>query len=418
MLTYINILQRCLPNYHKIHYPIDKIQIYKKTIYKINTNYWKNIYQNEIDQPNHKSIKILYYIFIYTISKQINTKVLITNPETLIKEKYKAYKNLIQNIFLAQQTKQEIQNIFERTQRYYFILKNFLRKVQCKRNPIIYKITTDLSLQPLDPNNNTFIIYDTQATTSTTATPPAYLFSVHDLIRIIQTAITNTSNFFEKPLSPRNPYTNIEFTEHTLYAIFYKLYKIHYPIPPILIKYYRAQFDQKIFLINNQMEIRDISIKNFVTNSPTNILYDEIMDMINENFYNPKMEINIDKDFPKTTLIQIMRPYLYLFLLKEYYIYGSDKRELANKIFKRAVNNFMIHNSRFGSRKEHDSNPLFKFQPHSDESNQHPKQNSSKKTLIFFDDHPKFSMHDIETYLKDPKKLISLQAPEPPFLYR
>lgn len=416
MLIYINILQQNLPNYQAIHSPVHKAKIYKTTIYKTNAKYWNTIYQSPNEITN---LKILYYIFIEAITKP---KVLKTTQENIIHEKYRAYKTMINNIFLTPELKHQLQTIFETTQKHYFALKHFLKIARHKFNPSIYKITTDLSLQPLDSTNiNTFIVYD--STISTTAQPPAYLFSIQDLIRIIKTAITNTSNFFEKPLQPKNPYTNIEFTEHTLYAFFYKLYQIRHPIPPILHKYFQSQFNLQLFLINNQAEIRDISIRNFVTTSPSTVLHEEILDMINDSFYDDHQEINIDDEFPRTKLVQIMRPYLYVYLLKDYYIYGSDKRSLAKTIFKRAVNNFIIYNPKFGERIVPTQKQFkFEYEPKQtlkdakdDQSilkfGSTTKQNPSKNKPMFFDGHPKFSMTDIETYLQDPKKLVVRQPP-------
>ena len=478
MLTYINILQ-CILETKKIYYPIKFIKYKKINIYKINNEYWNEIYNTEFSQIDNKSIennsndstekliKLLYFIFIKTISKKITSNVLNINQEVLINEKYRAYKNIIENIFLNETIKDKIKKIFERTQRLYIILTNFLKKVLYKIRKPNYKITMDLSLSQLDPMDEyTFIIYD--YTQTITNKPYSYLFSIHDLVKIINTSITNSTNFFENPLHPKNPYTNIPLTENTLYAFFYKLYKIRYVIPPLLIKYFQSGFNLKMFSINNQMEIRDIIIKKYVMNSPINIIHEEILDMIDDSFYDTKRNIiiNIDKNFPRTKLIEIMRPYLYLYLISNYHIYGSDKIELAKKLFRRVVRNFININPRFGQKHkiqkpdlisqsinkqfkfEFSPNPpmvtrpddagrqqvagridnnsissfnnisesntstmMFSEQPtslglYNFTENENIKPNSTKNKQIYFDDYPKFSIKDIEKYLHQPSKFI------------
>jgi len=231
------------------------------------------------------------------------------------------------------------------------------------------------------------------------------------------------------------------------------------------------------------MEIRDIAIKKFVTNSPTNVLYEEILDMINEYFYDPQEDkcIEIDKEFPKQHLIQIMRPYLYVFLMGEYHIHGSEKRTQSKRVFRRAKQIFMNYNPRFGEQipppppppkskknktktkekspptqgsqgplpntKSQPPSPTFVFtqQPQQQTPTLNnasepigseelgvfggiptigryevkfifkpPQENlhfqKTNQTPKFFDEHPKFSMKDIEIYLQDPSKL---KQPQP-----
>lgn len=463
MLIYFQLLQKQL-NTTQFYSPIKKIKIpYTKNKLIIpNTQYWKEIQTREFSTTTNDSqtrqIKYLYFMYIATIAKQINNKVLFNTPEIITKEKYRAYRLIITNIFLDTPTRQKIQTIFETTQKHYFALTRFSRHIQKilqrKYNQTQHKITTDLSLTPLNPQDKyTFIVYE-----KTNNSQNSYLFSIHDLINIIQTSITNAPNFFEKPLQPKNPYTNIPFSINTIQAFFYKLHKMYYPIPQVLENYYKCQYNLKQFQIQNQMEIRDIAIKKFVANSPTTVLYQEILDMINEYFYDPQEDkcIEIDKEFPKNQLVQIMRPYLYVFLMSEYHIHGSEKRSQAKRVFRKAKQIFMNYNPRFGeqipqppppqsksnkkstktkeksnqcsqepslqpqlqphlqpqspsfvfTQQPQQQTPTFIFKPSQENfQTQNPKQNPK-----FFDEHPKFSMNDIEIYLQDPSKL---KQPQP-----
>ena len=47
------------------------------------------------------------------------------------------------------------------------------------------------------------------------------LINPNDLIKIINTSLTNTSSFFIEPLPIKNPYNNIPFNKSVLYNIYF-----------------------------------------------------------------------------------------------------------------------------------------------------------------------------------------------------
>jgi hypothetical protein len=172
------------------------------------------------------------------------------------------------------------------------------------------------------------------------------------------------------------------------------------------------------------------------------------MEMVEDCFYDidTNIYLNINKYFPKPDLVRILQPYLYLYLLGEYHIYGSEKRRIAKILFRESVNKFVNYNPRFGkkinltkpkqtgtSEKTFHFNfqlqnntvlPQISYQNHSEgelsniqlspettnsnsmiiyESNNtsifnfnsQPEKNNKNNT-IYSMDHPKFSMNDIE----------------------
>lgn len=286
-----------------------------------------------------KNINIYLYIELLSKTNEIQSV-------KKIEKKYKEYKKIQDNLFLDNDTKKEIQKIFEMTQRTYYILTRFVLNIKKSKIKNNYKITTDLSLTPLEINHkHTFIITESNA---------KYMFSIIDLLKIIENAILYAPDFFEQPLEPRNPYTNIKLEKSILYILFYKLYKINYNIPEILIQYFKCNFDLDLFKMNHQQEIRELVIKKYVTNAASNILYEEIIEMIDFEFYitnthNDKW-IKIDDNFPKQDLIEIMRPYLYLYLLANHSINGSEKKRMASILFRMASTLFMKYNINFGKK--------------------------------------------------------------------
>jgi len=195
MITYFKIIQKQLKT-KRFYNPIKTIKIpyTTKKILVRNTNYWNEIQNQEFSYEfvksdtacdavvkglpvsraksssnifvkNYSEIKNLYLMFIENIANNIKN-----NP---IQIKYKAYKQLITNIFLTQEIKKQIQTIFETTQKHYFVLTRFsrhIKNIQQKTKPPNYKITNDLSMTTLNPNDKyTFIVYEYTN---------AYLFSI------------------------------------------------------------------------------------------------------------------------------------------------------------------------------------------------------------------------------------------------
>jgi hypothetical protein len=280
-----------------------------------------------------------------------------------IKQKFKNIDVLfLDNIFMKKEEKEKIEFIFFKTQRTYYILKRAIYNYRFKKAPI--KINTDLCLNIINTNHiNTFILFKNKV---------KYCFTIRDLIHIITNAITNSFEFFTAPMEPKNPYTNIPFTKTDLYNIYFSIRNSTYMIPPLISSYFIENFDLKPFSINNESSIREYTIKKYVSNSTTNVLYNEIIDMINDHFEsiitivtesknttNSKIEkvtkrinkvIKISDDFPKEKLVNIMRPYLYMYLISNQYIIGTEKTILSKRIFKHMVKRFVKFNPNFGRK--------------------------------------------------------------------
>lgn len=263
------------------------------------------------------------------------------------------YKTIIENIFLRKQHKDDIENIFFKTQRTYHIIKRVLYRYRFYKAPT--RIQTDLCLNAIDLHHvNTFILYKNKV---------KYCFTVRDLIHIITNSITHCYDFFSEPTEPKNPYTNIPFTKADLYNMYFCMKKSSHIISPFITSFFMSNLDIDLFSLNNEAAIREVSIKNFVMNSTINQLYIEIKEMIDDYFEismivstNLKMKkkeyktIVVDNEFPKERLVNIMRPYLYMYLMSTEYITGTEKRAIAKRIFKHMIRRFINFNPNFGRK--------------------------------------------------------------------
>ena len=123
--------------------------------------------------------------------------------------------------FLTEENKNKISTLFFDVMKNYYIIKKFARRVHFF-NLKKADITTDLCLNELDSftDKQKITLIDRNV---------IYEFKITDLLNIIKTALTNYTDVgLIEPLTPKNPYTNLEFTKANLYNIFYrvKLYPI------------------------------------------------------------------------------------------------------------------------------------------------------------------------------------------------
>ena len=313
---------------------------------------------------------IIKIFFINLLKNEIN-----------IKNKFIFFKETLDCFMLkGDDTKRQFIDYFCKIQKTYNVLNRFIYNYKYKKSKVV--VNTDMYLNELNTNNSNVIsLFDNNL---------KYLFIASDLIKIIDTALTNSFMFFSEPLSVKNPYNNLPFNKSVLYNIYFFIrYKTQF-YSELFFKFFSCDFNMYLFKNKNEYLLRDYSIKNFVYKSSNNILIDEINEMIilYNNYRrhltdNKNKLIKIDKEFPKEKLIQIMRPYLLLYCISQYSLVETIKRYnyylLINKL-----NKFYSFNPNFGRKKYKIS---FKY-------NKNFKKVISK--IIDFDDkHIKFN--DIET---------------------
>ena len=165
-----------------------------------------------------------------------------------------------------------------------------------KYKKYVISITTDMGLNDIDINSKHAIcIYHSNT---------RYLFMVNDLIKIINTSLTNAPMFFIEPLPSKNPYNNLPFTKSNLYNIYFFIR----------------------FNTNYEYLLRDYSIKNFIKNLSVSNFIGEINKMLysyNYNKNNKNNKIIINSEFPKK---KINRNYetLFGFVFSKYLFINSN----------------------------------------------------------------------------------------------
>jgi hypothetical protein len=252
--------------------------------------------------------------------------------------KLKCFDDILQNNFYNNELKEYIFNIFSKAQKHYFAFVKLRHLFRIKKNS--YVVENDLNMTPLDHKHKlTFILVENKSN---------YLFNINELVKIIETAIGNSPNFFCEPLYPLNPYTNQPFTLSTLYNIYFHLKKINRVTPQLFHYFFLENFDKTKFVDQYEPLIRELAIKNYVNNSPYNVLHPKVLQMIKKNHYTKNLIIH--EDFPKDFLVDIFRPFLIYDFICKYYIKNTYKYYNSKQILNNKLKKFYQFNKAFGRR--------------------------------------------------------------------
>jgi hypothetical protein len=131
MKTFFYVLQKCIKS-NQIIYPNDEnFQIFSP----------KNYHKDFLDVSSY--IYLLMYDMYYTY---LSCKII--NPHLkMAKAKLSALNCLLNNIFISNELKEKIQDIFCQAQRHYYALTKFANIYRCKIWPAV--VTNDLTLNTL-----------------------------------------------------------------------------------------------------------------------------------------------------------------------------------------------------------------------------------------------------------------------------
>jgi hypothetical protein len=300
-----------------------------KKIIKTDINYFS------LDYKDDKTIKFYIRLTFGLFEKDIN-----------VQNKYKKLSEALEGFLINDKQKQEefIDYIFK-IQKTYNTLNRFVYNYKFKKTKIV--VNTDMGLNELnETDKNVISIIDNNS---------KYLFHVNDLIKIINTSLTNSYLFFSEPKSTKNPYNNLPFNKSTLYNIyFYIRYKTDY-YPELLFKFFDCNFNLTKFKFLNENLLREYSIENYVYNSPSNVIEKEIKLMILKfNLHceraRVKNRILINEEFPTNKLATIMKPYLFLYCKSLYSFHPQIKKEYTD-LFKLSMLRFNKFNPQFGRKK-------------------------------------------------------------------
>jgi hypothetical protein len=252
---------------------------------------------------------------------------------------YEQFKNQLISSY-----RDEFEYLFNKIQRHYYILVRFVNMCKYKKANII--VNTDLQLNEINEKDR-FVI-------SILHCGKKYLFKVQEIIKHINTLLTNSPGFFASPKQIKNPYNGTPFTKSTLYNIyFYVIFNTNMQIE-IFHKFFLNHFNINLFEIDNEPMIREYAIRDYINNSTTTVLSEHILNMLDEfnldcEYNRSQNRIIIDRNFPKNKLVKIMKPYLKLYFSSLYSLNIVKQRYCRNLLYKKLIL-FNTYNIRFGMR--------------------------------------------------------------------
>ena len=245
----------------------------------------------------------------------------------------------MKNVFFNERILTEFMNVFCKTQRIYHSFARLSYIYKYKKAAIV--VDEDLCMNKLRENDKNVICVFQQNS--------RYLFNIRDLIKVVNSSLTNSHELFSLPLDVKNPYNNIVFNKSTLYNIYFFIKFNTTLYPELLFKFFNENFNLQIFSKKHEYLLREYIIVNYINNTCDDIIHKEILDMI--NFSNRFMEypIFIDHQFPKKIIIKIMKPYFELWMSAQYSLSHSTQR-FCYKKFKTYMSAFSIYNPAFGRK--------------------------------------------------------------------
>ncbi len=324
MKTFFYIIQKLLNQTSKIYNYQDENDENEHNFF----SFWREIKTNETD--------IKYNSAKYNMYDLIVKKHILKN-----KSKFYLLNEYLTNIFSLDFEKESTLLLFCKIQKIYHSLSRLAHIYKFKKYKV--RVTTDLLLNDINANSYNVI--------SILQNGHKYLFTISDILTIIKNAICNSQDYFSKPLVCKNPYNGLCFNKSTLYNIYFFIRYKNYIMPDYLQNYFLSNFCLQNFCNENEPIIRKYSILSQHNNMDDDEIYNDITDMIEDfNSRNGRSnKIIIHKDFPKSVLIRIFKPYFLLYLLSNYSSCSVLKRNYSIELHKKLVA-FQKSNPTFGRK--------------------------------------------------------------------
>jgi len=320
---------------HLFNYLIQSLINVTKIILKVNNNdiasfcnFYSYITKYEVTSNSKDCfVKNLLYSFISTSETTSLTPVF----------KYNYLRFIIFNDFFNKETKEVFLEKFMKVQKNYFIIMRTIRNYRYRKAKT--QITTDIYLNPININDkNVFVLFQNNK---------KYLFTITDLVNLINSAIGHTDYFFSSPLICKNPYNNIPFNKSDFYNIYFFMKSTSIIMPILFHNYFLCNFSLSKFKLENEDNIREYAIMKYINTSDETVLRAKILNMIRCNYYTDNIKIH--NDFPSKSLIKIMKPYLNLYL-HSIYSTESNKKIMYEHLLDVAMKQFVKYNPRFGRK--------------------------------------------------------------------
>lgn len=290
----------------------------------VSKNKWQDFYNN----PKYKEQQYTNQLLFELIFRMMPTNARVSKLE----QHYDIYKNP----FLT--NKEEICLMFSKMQRTYHVLLRFVDRVQKKYAKV--KVQCDLNLDNIELREGyTVALFQNQS---------QYYFTVCDLIKICNSALSYSFQMFPDSYVPKNPYTNKSFSYRALLQIYYAIRRSDYRMPLLLEMFYNANFSIQRFVAKYEYFIREEIIKNFIRNGSEEDLCEYIYEMLEIGVFEKKCRVC--PDFPRGILVKALKKYVFFYLISEYSLRSADRQHQYFNVLKASLFAFFDKNPTFGRK--------------------------------------------------------------------
>jgi hypothetical protein len=297
--------------------------------------HWKRAYEN-LNHYKHPAEYINMHQLLGQYQKYVKLRQRCRDITFFVKLKYNLLQQTLNGPFNTPHNIDTLISLFEKSQRTYLSFARFAQLWKVKHSQL--RIEIDLCLNPIiETDANTTTIYQCGS---------RYKFKISDLMNVCNTALLNSNTFFSEPLVPKNPYTNLDFTYPILYKIYNLVRHSNYRMPLLLHLFYVSDFDIESFLQKNEAVIRYEYIIDYTKHGEDNELVKWVPDMLVDT--NMHKTIVIHKEFPKSVLIQAMRPFLKEYFISQYSLYKTSEKRRTFSVLKYKLKKFKELSHRFG----------------------------------------------------------------------
>jgi len=199
--------------------------------------------------------------------------------------KYRIYKlHVLNNGFLSAETKKIATEVFVQAQRTYFGFCSLARLYR-RRRAIASPTNKDLYLNDLS-------LYGKELTIDLLVNKTLYKFSLRDLLRCWKAALNNSCELIEDPTCVKNPYTNINFADVSLYNIYFAALFHGMSIPIEVGLFFKCRFQMDKLLIEYGYIFKDNAIAAYVSGE-SGALFEDLLE-IKQSYPNYTFNLAID----------------------------------------------------------------------------------------------------------------------------
>ena len=176
-----------------------------------------------------------------------------------------------------------------------------------------------------------------------------YCMSFSEIIQMVNSSLSYVNGFFIlQNCMPKNPYTNMPLTKSILYNMYFAVKNSDFKMSPLFHAFFMHHFDLTEFTKANNSRLVDYAISKYAYQTHFDILYPEVLVMI--NCHEMMQKLYIDPMFPKDILVNTMRPFLHLTLRLEYAVMCNHEWKKEHIIWEEGLDVFYTYNPKFGRR--------------------------------------------------------------------